>query len=548
MKRMRMMLTAMLVLAALLAGCGREKAEVPETTQSGGPVAVNSVDGMLEAIAPGAEITLEPGTYDLCDAKDYGITDCGYYGWEEADDGFQLVIKGVDGLAIRGSGRDNTSIVIQPRYSNVLEFQNCDDIVLEDFTAGHTEGADCVGGVVSVRGCRGVQIARLGLFGCGTVGLSTELCMDVAIRDSEIYDCSYSALQSFDTENLLVENCVLRDLGDVQYGGGIVFSLHDSRGIAITGCEIANNSLSYMFSCYPVKNVQIRNCTFRDNRVDSLMFSLSSQGGLVMDGCTFENNRIRGWLESEGDTILDGVGKSWTNDMLKRAYEPSVEIVPLEDRVQVTVDNVDDLLASIAPNTEILLKDGTYDFSTARGYGVESTDYYCWVEEYDGPNLLITDVTNLIIRSESGNRDKCILSAVPRYANVLTFRRCSYIIVADVTAGHTVEPGYCMGGVLNFTDCDNLVVENSALYGCGILGVQADLCSNITVKDCEIYECSQGGIQMSDVAGIQIEGCTFRDLEGQSIYLYACRDAMVDGAAVEGYYSSNDYVYSEYSG
>ncbi len=81
------------------------------------------------------------------------------------------------------------------------------------------------------------------------------------------------------------------------------------------------------------------------------------------------------------------------------------------------------------------------------------------------------------------------------------------------------------------------------LAGCGILGVQADLCGNVAVKDCEIYECSQGGIQMSDVVGIAIDNCTFQDLEGSSIFLCACRDAVIDGQSVSGNCQSNDYTY-----
>ena len=42
------------------------------------------------------------------------------------------------------------------------------------------------------------------------------------------------------------------------------------------------------------------------------------------------------------------------------------------------------------------------------------------------------------------------LSATPRYAQVLSFDRCSNIAVENLTAGHTKEPGYCVGGVLLF--------------------------------------------------------------------------------------------------
>ncbi|MBQ1170400.1 MAG: right-handed parallel beta-helix repeat-containing protein, partial [Oscillospiraceae bacterium] len=162
------------------------------------------------------------------------------------------------------------------------------------------------------------------------------------------------------------------------------------------------------------------------------------------------------------------------------------------------------------------------------------SDVYYWSEEFDGPALTIYGVDNLVIRSESGDRTKCTISAVPRYADVLKFKSCNNVTVSGITAGHTVEPGYCTGGVLYYEDCDNVLVNRCGLYGCGILGVRAELCSAIAVTGCEIYECSYGGIQMGNTSGIQIENCSFRDLGGDALYFYECKDVTVDGEQVSG--------------
>ena len=87
--------------------------------------------------------------------------------------------------------------------------------------------------------------------------------------------------------------------------------------------------------------------------------------------------------------------------------------------------------------------------------------------------------------------------------------------------------------MLEFVDCDNMTVDSCGLFGCGILGVQADYCSDINVRNTEIYECSQGGIQMWNVSGITIENVTFRDIGGRNtIYMNNCTDATVDGKRV----------------
>ena len=303
--------------------------------------------------------------------------------------------------------------------------------------------------------------------------------------------------------------------------------------MTIDGCEVSDNYVSCLVHAKPGAGIELRDCAFARNRVESAVFAPQGSG-LVMDGCTFTDNTMHRWFEEPGMTILDGIGKTWTEESLTVWYTPSEGTQPAGQRTEVKVTSVDELIGAIAPDMEIVLADGVYDLSTAKGYGEDGTDYWFWSEEFDGPGLVITGVDNLVIRSESGDVKKCILSAVPRYANVLSFRNCSGIAVQGLTAGHTVEPGYCMGGVLDFRGCQTVLVENCGLYGCGILGIQAEICSEISVKRCDIYECSYGGIRMSEVNGAAIENCLFRDLGGSSIGFYECRNVTVDGEKVAG--------------
>ena len=176
----------------------------------------------------------------------------------------------------------------------------------------------------------------------------------------------------------------------------------------------------------------------------------------------------------------------------------------------VTVGTVDEFLAAIAPNTQILLEPGVYDLSTAADYGRELyTGYYTWEDAYDGYQLVIHDVMNLAILG--GSRADATLAAVPRYANVLTFRSCLNPLVMTLTAGHTQEPGYCAGGVLEFDDCQAPCVLDCGLYGCGTMGVYGVNCRNLTVRDTEIYECSVGAVWATACFDVRIENCIVRD-------------------------------------
>lgn len=151
---------------------------------------------------------------------------------------------------------------------------------------------------------------------------------------------------------------------------------------------------------------------------------------------------------------------------------------------------------------------------------------------------MIDNVDNLTICSDDVKGHT--ISALPRYANVLTFNECTNILVEGFTAGHTVEPGYCVGGVICFRDSDSVAVNNCSLYGCGTLGVDAQYSGDVTVTNCEIYECSYGGIRMWSVDGINIAGCTFRDLGGSSISFSDCKNAVLNGKEVSGSHDSND--------
>lgn len=529
MKRMSILVLALMLACTVMLGCSAK--EIAEVTEPG-PVTVSNVDELLAAIAPGAEVVMGEGLYVLSEAKDYGdAPEGGYYSWEYQEDGYQLVIHSVQNLTIQGCGRETTILETDPRYARILVLDGCTDVRLENLSIGRSDRKEYLSGL-ELKYCTDVTMRELGVFGCGTMGMSLSDCKNIMISDSEISGCNFLAVGAETTNGLVIENCTFRELGNAQYGGGCILKLNQTKNVTVSGCKITNNLVSCLVDCYPCENVVFESNIFMENQVRKAVFDVD--GGLIFDNNIFDNNNIANWFTAERSTVLDKIGKSWNAEMLQWYYQPPVETAPDGSRTEVRVTNADQFLAAIGPNTEIILDAECIDLSTAKDYGTGYSNYYYWSEEFDGPSLIISDVDNLLIRSESGNVKDCTLSAVPRYANVLSFRRCSNVSLSGFTAGHTVEPGYCMGGVLYFRDCDNVLVDNCGLYGCGILGVQADLCGGITVKNCDIYECSYGGIQMGEVMGVVIENCKFRDLGGDSMSFYDCKEVTVDGKSIAG--------------
>ena len=491
-------------------------------------VTARTVDEFLAAIGPNTVIELEPGTYRLNEASGYAQPSGNpYYEWSEMGDGYQLVIKNVENLTLRGSGKVSTTIATDPRYANVLCLQNCTDLVLEDFTAGHTDGmGECSGGVLYLNACQQAQLERLGLYGCGTVGLTTDLCSDVTLRDSDIYDCSSAAFVSYTSKNITVSNCRIYNIGDDQYGGWTFFELTSSNGIRIEKCELSDSSLNNLVYSSNSES-QLSNNLFSGNRIKQHAFSLTGPR-LVLDDNKFEGNTIRSWYDGYGQTAVDPNGEDLTEGKLNERY-PSTPKDPAQPQLEIHVSTVDELIAAIGPNKDIVLDAALYDFSTATGYGTSSGDYYYWEDVYDGPGLVIRNVDNMTIRSNDGNVKNHTIAAIPRYADVLAFAACSNVTLSGFTAGHTKEPGSCAGGVIEFRDCDKMTVDNCGLYGCGILGVYAEYSKNITVTNSDIYECSQGGIQMRSTDNVIISGNTFRDLGGDATSFIGCTNVNMDG-------------------
>ena len=545
------------VAVCLVTSPARKDAEAAgdtEPTSVSDAVTVHNVDELLAAIAPDAVIQLEPGTYNLSGATGYGLpSENPYYGWTEKYDGFELMLQNVKNLTIRGSGKVNTTLECDPRSASVINLKNCENVTLEDFTAGHTlELGECSSGVIYLQNCTGTDMNRLGIYGCGMVGLQAEYSKDISLMDSDVYDCSSSAVQLASCENVSIAGTRIYRIGSQEYGGYTYFMIDSSQDVTVENCEISDSTLMNLAEITG-STVQMKGNLFSNCRTQQTAFSLQTayfgtpdiEANLVLEGNRFEGCSIRRWFSDDG-TVTDGTGKFLTDEQMNELYSTGAT-EPAQKQLEIHVSTVDELIAAIGPNVDIVLDAELYDLSTATGYGTSQGDYYHWRDDFDGPGLIIDGVDNLTIRSNDDNVTGHTIAAIPRYADVLTFQSCSYITLSGFTAGHTREPGSCCGGVLEFQDTDHVTVDNCGLFGCGILGVYAEYCNDIRVANCDIYECSQGGVQFRGTKGIVMENNTLRDLGGSDMDFIDCKDVTVNGETLISADISNSLIIqSEY--
>ena len=134
-----------------------------------------------------------------------------------------------------------TIVSTQPRYADVLGFDNCFAIRLSDMTVGHNEEPGyCSGGVLNFINCGEIAVERCGLFGCGTVGITATSSYDLAVTGTNIYDCSDYGAQLFGVKNMVFTDCSITDCGG-EYGfNGL--QIDESVDISYNGKSLPNGS------------------------------------------------------------------------------------------------------------------------------------------------------------------------------------------------------------------------------------------------------------------------------------------------------------------
>lgn len=514
------------------------------------PIRVSTVDELLEAIGPNRQIWLEPGVYELDKAADYGGAGGEYYSWNECFDGYELVINNVENMQLGPAAEGDVSITALARYANVLRFNSCHNIMLNGLILGHDEEpGSCSGGVVYLSGCDYVHIDSCALYGCGIIGVQAENCSKVFVSNSDIYDCSINAVNAYSCYDLRIIDCDIYDC-DAAWGGGI-FEVSNSTGFAVVNCEISDTLSPALLS-----NNYSQQTVFLGNEVESCNFDgplFWSEGySAVVDGCEFGDDVFFNGLclnygdgepfnpvdmsgtELDYNAIRDMEQRHIPYDGPKQAEPVDIEAEETEDGMKyVKVTNVDEFLAAIGPDTMIELVGDVFDLSTAADYGAYGRQYYYWYDAYDGPELVISGVENLVIVGDS-----VTIAAIPRYANVISFVNCKGIELIGLTAGHTEEPGSCSGGVLNFQNCTDVTVSACHLYGCGILGISAQGCEDFLVVNSEIYECSNGALWLGTVENFVFENCDIHDCGSPEISLHDARGVSYNGQLLEnGMYS-----------
>lgn len=175
------------------------------------------------------------------------------------------------------------------------------------------------------------------------------------------------------------------------------------------------------------------------------------------------------------------------------------------DKEILLVKSPGDLASSLSSNQEIRLEPEEIILIISRAFP-KSGEHTSWKNVHDGKELTISNIINTEISGGS-------LLAEPRYAWLANFEDCHQVALRRMTLGH-VEAGYCMGGVIRFSNCTNVTIDCCDLFGCGTYGIELISCRNVEIVESTIRDCSYGGVILRDVSGIVFRNCKFIGNDG----------------------------------
>lgn len=260
-----------------------------DSSQALKTVTVSSSKELMENIAPNTKIILKAGNYDLLNPK---VLTNKYIKYSEVFDGYEVILNNITNLTLEADAGAKVNLLIDPRYANVLSFNNCSNINISGLVAGHypDKGA-CVGGVFKFEDSSNIQINNSDLYGCGIEGLTLNNVKNLQFINSTIRDCSYGVMTINSSSNISFSGSTFKDnkeyyginvsesdltfdkctisnnkiLGD--YSGQYLFDMDLYSTVKLTNSAIVNNTAKYLTD--GGQNFSYKDTTFTGNTFDN---------------------------------------------------------------------------------------------------------------------------------------------------------------------------------------------------------------------------------------------------------------------------------------
>jgi len=287
-------------------------------------VTVGTAEEFVNALGSNKRIILKPGVYNLSTINQVNKSDNSVI-WETVQDGKELNLQNIHNLTIEGMTSGKVEIKVAPRFANIINFTNVQNITIKNIVAGHTPAEyECNAGVLKFTNSNDISIMNSELYGCGSIGLSLNDVKRLNASNCTIDHCSLRAIQLYNSETIkftetnivnheaysniiMVDNskdvtfekCVMSD--NHNFGWSFIEALSKSN-ILLDKCVIKNNSQSsdsnvlndkiYFFNTTDYfgnsnSKITVKNSEISNNKCDYL---LTNKDNVEFDNCTTNNN------------------------------------------------------------------------------------------------------------------------------------------------------------------------------------------------------------------------------------------------------------------
>lgn len=287
-------------------------------------VTVGTAEEFVNALGSNKRIILKPGVYNLStinqvDKSDNSVT------WKTVQDGKELNLQNIHNLTIEGMDSGKVEIKVAPRFANIMNFANVQNITIKNIVAGHTPAQyECNEGVLKFTNSNDISIINSELYGCGSIGLSLNGVKRLNASNCTIDHCSLRAIQLYNSETIkftetkiinheaysniiMVDNskdvtfekCVMSD--NHNFGWSFIEALSKSN-ILLDRCVIKNNSQStdtnvlndkvYFFNTTDYSGNSDSKITVKDSEISNNKcdYLLINKQNVEFNNCTITNN------------------------------------------------------------------------------------------------------------------------------------------------------------------------------------------------------------------------------------------------------------------
>jgi len=341
--------------------------------------------------------------------------------WSEASDGGELVLRGIKNLKIDGSGPKAAAakIVIDPRYSFVLRFENCDGIAMEGVTAGHSKGGDCEGGVFSFTGSSRITLANVSMYGCGTEGLALARVSEMQVTHSRIYDCNDAIMTADGGNDIAFASCVFE-----KNHGYTLVGVSGTRNMSFSNCAFEDNQGRRMFEVEDA-TISVSDSTFARNKADP---SIQDSVNVKFTNCKFDGGAPAAMRDSD---FLDLCAADSSLEQIVEAIKAGANVNARDE------NGATPLLLAVITNSSLaviteLLKNGADVNAADDLYGLTALMAAAWSHTDPGVvSVLIDSGADVNIKNNDGNTAIDFASKNEKLKNTEALRKLEAASMSD---------------------------------------------------------------------------------------------------------------------